>query len=350
MAATSFTVTASSTKSAPAGRRTRWYQFSLMTLTIFIVSCSVLLGVFNWRLHRARKQADAVATIRELQGTVLYDFEIWAIQQQKPGPPQSAWPTYLVHALGQDFFHDVYAVNSAGQPGDFSSSGGQKTPANQDMVRFWSCVIQFPHLRQLLLSGGWMDHDALARLRSPREMENMSIANFSVTDDDLKVVGSMTNLRTLEITGSNYPIATCPITDAGIAALDNLTELEALILTKSQITDDAAPHLAKHRKLAFLQLPGNRLTDKSTPWLGQLTEMFHLSIMEAEIGDAGFGNLPNLTKIEHLSADGTKITDEGLVHLAHLTSLKSLSVRRTKVTPEGVAKFKTLVPACQVTQ
>src|SRR6185295_770831 len=144
------------------------------------------------------------------------------------------------------------------------------------------CVAQFPHLHQLALAGGWMDHDALTRLRSPREMEILSITNFPVTDDDLTVVGSMTNLKNLQIYGSS-PSITYPITDAGIAALDNLSELKAIILGPSQMTDDAAPHLAKHKKLTSLQLNGNHLTDRSTPSLGQLTELSRLTLFEAEI-------------------------------------------------------------------
>lgn len=286
-----------------------------------------------------------MATLRELRSrTVLYDFEMRAIQQQKPGRPRSGWPTFLVQTLGQDFFHDVYAVNSADLPPDLNDQEPPPT-TDQDRDRFWNCVTQFPHLRQLCVAGRWVDPISLARLRNPREMEILTIANCPVTDDELRVIGFMTRLKTLQIYGSHSTI-----TDEGIAALDNLSDLEALLLSDSQITDAAAKHLARHPKLSNLQLVGTHWTDKSTPWLGQLTEMVQLSLRGTEISDAGLENLKNLWKLEHLYLDGTKITDEGLVHFAHLASLQTLTVRRTKVTPEGIGRFRQQRPSCLVLQ
>lgn len=329
------TVAESSSQPAPAKPRPRWYQFTLRTLLFSMLILSLLLGGFAWRKQRAGKQAEAVASLRGLRCSVLYDYEVEAIKRQSTKwPPDSGWPSFLVKGLGQDFFHNVNAVNT-----------GDQTPSSEERIRFWDSVDRLSKLHQLVLSKGWMDHEGLTRLRHPQKLEILVIASCLVTDDDLKVVGSMTGLKTLQIYGLDYPI-----TDEGIAALDDLSELETLLLGSSKITDDSAPHLAKHRKLANLQIVANHLTDKSTPWLGQLTEMFQLSISEMAIGDAGAGNLKNLTKLEYLRADGTQITDEGLVNLAHLTSLQSLSVRRTKVTREGIARFKAQLPACTVSQ
>lgn len=283
-----------------------------------------------------------MATLCELRSGTLYDFEIRAIQQQRPGVPRSEWPTFLVQTLGPDFFHDIYAVNSADQPPDRDGRDPPDTTDN-DRDRFWDCVTQFPHLRQLCVAGGWMDPSGLARLRNRQDMEILTIADFPLTDDDLKVIGSMIKLKTLRVDRSH-----CPITDEGIAALDNLSDLEAFALSNSQITDGAAEHLAKHPKMANLQLVTNRLTDRSTPYLAQLSELSYLALIDMEIGDHGCQDLKSLPKLEYLTMNGTNITDEGLMHLAQLSSLKDLTIRQTKVTPTGVARFKARLPTCTV--
>ncbi|MCE9529341.1 MAG: hypothetical protein K8R36_25105 [Planctomycetales bacterium] len=332
MAAASSTVAASNTKSAPAGRRTRWYQFSLKTLTIFMVVCSLLMGAFAWRLQRARKQAEAAEAIRAMQGTVKYDYQWKAIDQGTKEPSESPFPSLLVHELGQDFFHEVHIVYNE----DYA-------PSNEERTLFWDCVVRFPKLRCLTVFNEWMDHEGFARLRDFQEMELVGIMSSRVTDDDLRVIGAMTKLKTLELYGANHAIG-----DEGVAALDDLSELQSFILRNSQITDAAAQHLVKHPKLTKLQLGSNPLTDKSSPWLGKLTQLQRLDIYDTDIGDAGIGELKNLTKLQFLIAYGTQITDEGLGQLAEIPGLLLLDVKRTKVTPEGVARFKARLPACTV--
>jgi hypothetical protein len=52
----------------------RWYQFSLKTLLVFMVLCSLVLAAFSWRLQRAHRQARAVAALRSLGCEVGYEI------------------------------------------------------------------------------------------------------------------------------------------------------------------------------------------------------------------------------------------------------------------------------------
>ena len=58
-----------------------------------------------------------VVTVRACKVTVLYEFQIQAMRQMRSVLPRSSWPLFMVQWRGLDFFHDVYVVNSDGQPG-----------------------------------------------------------------------------------------------------------------------------------------------------------------------------------------------------------------------------------------
>ncbi len=81
------------------------------------------------------------------------------------------------------------------------------------------------------------------------------------------------------------------ITDAGLAQIGQLENLEQLRLASSQVTDAGMEHLAGLTKLRFLHL------------------------LDAPITDAGLDRLHGLTQLESLYLDHTQVTDAGLARL-----------------------------------
>ena len=114
------------------------------------------------------------------------------------------------------------------------------------------------------------------------------------------------------------------ITDAGMANLQGLTNVEELFLAGTRITDAGLVHLEDLTNLEELELSGTQITD------------------------AGLMHLKGLIKLDTLFLEETQISDAGLVHLKSLTNLEGLELSNTQVTDEGVSKLKDALPDCLI--
>ena len=91
--------------------RRRWWQFSLRTLLIVLTGFGVALG---WIVYRANEQRKTVEWVREIGGSVWYDYELDAdgafIDDAKPPAPE-----WLLQLLGKEYFQEVSAVDFFGR-------------------------------------------------------------------------------------------------------------------------------------------------------------------------------------------------------------------------------------------
>ena len=110
--------------------------------------------------------------------------------------------------------------------------------------------------------------------------------------------------------------------DAGIAALSKLTELEALHVEGTKVTDDGLKSLP----------PG----------------LVELDLSDTAVTDEGVKTVAGLPKLKTLSVTGTKVTDDGLNALAGLTALRFVMVAGSRVTPGGATRFATARPGVEV--
>lgn len=106
-----------------------------------------------------------------------------------------------------------------------------------------------------------------------------------ITDDGLAGVAKLATLQLLNLWGNKA------VSDAGLAHLKNLTNLETLNLQDTGVTGPGLAHLAKCGKLEQLNLG------------------------KAPVTDAGIDNLPALPKLTHLWLGKTKITPAKLEKL-----------------------------------
>jgi Leucine-rich repeat (LRR) protein len=90
------------------------------------------------------------------------------------------------------------------------------------------------------------------------------------------------------------------------------------------------------------------LSDAGLAHLEGLDNLEELRFYSTNVTEAGLVHLKGLTKLEWLNLIGTQITDEGLAHLEGLTDLKILELKNTKVTDAGVKKFKAAFPRCYI--
>jgi hypothetical protein len=106
------------------------------------------------------------------------------------------------------------------------------------------------------------------------------------------------------------------ITDADLAHLKGLPDLQTLYLTGTSVTDEGLSELQGLSKLRTLSLDGTQFTDEGLKPLGRLKNL------------------------EYLNLKDSQVTDLGLVHLKELANLKCLQVFPRPLTKAGVRNWK----------
>ncbi|MEX2287792.1 MAG: PQQ-binding-like beta-propeller repeat protein [Planctomycetaceae bacterium] len=161
-------------------------------------------------------------------------------------------------------------------------------------------------------------------------------ANFGQKPDDQSVVGVW----------YKGP----PVTDDGLAYLKHFPKLKNLqVFHLNNVTDAGLAHIAGLTNLDFLRLDGVKATDDGLAHLKGLTKLKTLELMGTEIKGAGLIHIKDLTGLEKLSLSfNSDLTDAALVHLKGLTNLKTLALDDTNVTPAGVDELKKALPNCQI--
>jgi hypothetical protein len=326
MSAAETTVAPSSTMPAPAKPCRRWYQFTLRTLTIFMVLSSVLLGALGWRLQRARKQARAVATLTSMGAEVGYDYWMQfnndgAIEYKK-GPQQSPIPGFLRRILGDDFFHDVYFVHRP------------KTSSQAELDSAWNAIGELPHLKVLEISGKDGDHGpGIANLRKTSELQMLLIRNGTATSDDLAVLSALRELRGLHCLGPECD-------DSLLQGLCELPHLRELSIRAPQITEDGVNAIARHKNLEVLKLLPGPIGNRELELLSKLSQLRYLSIEDGLFDDHGAKSLARLENLELLEIENSQIGNDGLRALTPLTKLTRLGLNRTRIDDEGLPRLE----------
>jgi hypothetical protein len=109
-------------------------------------------------------------------------------------------------------------------------------------------------------------------------------------------------------------------------------------LVGASLSDEILVHVGKLRQLESLHLGGRgKITDAGLAEIERLSNLNELYVNYDAIGDAGLAQLSGLTRLECLAAHGcAAITDSGLAHLTTMNKLKSLYLSGTAVSDAGV--------------
>jgi len=95
------------------------------------------------------------------------------------------------------------------------------------------------------------DVDQLGLLRGKRKLDRIESLDLTfsraLTDKSCRTIGQLPSLKSLSL-------QRVPITDAGLASLVSLKELETLDLGFTQVTSSGMKHLSRSRRINFLFL------------------------------------------------------------------------------------------------
>lgn len=121
-------------------------------------------------------------------------------------------------------------------------------------------------------------------------------------------------------------------TDAALAGLEEMKNLTDLILDDSRVTDTGLFHLRTNRNLKRLSISGQPntgagqyefarigrpISDAGLAQLTGLTELEELNLSKTRVSDDGLEHIKGLTRLQKLNLNGTRVTHEGVKRLQH---------------------------------
>ncbi|MFC5412986.1 c-type cytochrome domain-containing protein [Larkinella bovis] len=126
-------------------------------------------------------------------------------------------------------------------------------------------------------------------------------------------------------------------------------QLEVSAVNARTFNDAKATALPKlSQQIVWLKLGDTDVTDATLAQVAQLKNLQKLHLEQTSVTDAGLKNLKNLPYLEYLNLYGTAVTDAGIKELAGLKNLKTVYLWQTKVTDAGVAELKKSLPNLEI--
>jgi Leucine-rich repeat (LRR) protein len=159
--------------------------------------------------------------------------------------------------------------------------------------------------------------------------------NPQVSDAGLAQLQALPNLERLILEGPQ-------LTDAGLAHLRALPMLGFLALEETRVGDAGIEHLKQLPGLTDLALRGSRASDAGLAHLKSLPILRGLDLTQTLVSDAGMATLGAMPNLKGLSLGSTRVSDIGLAHLTALKDLRTLGLGGTRVTDAGLARLKSL--------
>jgi hypothetical protein len=157
----------------------------------------------------------------------------------------------------------------------------------------------------------------LAVLKHLPQLQQLYVGNTGITDVGLVNVKGLADLVVLELSGN------IGITDAGLANVVGLVKLQQIMFSQTGISDEGLIHLKGLPDLVQVYAGTKNLTDAGLIHLKSLSKLQALSIGYSRITDAGLVHLKDMTHLTFLVLDDTQVSDNGLVHLKCLNNLQT---------------------------
>lgn len=310
--------------------KAKW-QFSLSLLLMVVLVMAVPLGWLGHEINLARQQRAAAASIRERGDLVSYST-ISPYFLGGSGAPRVAvregLAAYLERSLGEDFFEDVRFVS-----------------ANVASDKTLEVIGGLRQLGSLQILNASVTDEGLKNLRGLSQLKSLQFhcATYSKPIGD-KAMEHVSGLRQLE----ELHLGRADVTDAGLAHLRELKRLTGLIIEGRGITNQGLAHLAELRELKSLSVTGPGITDEGLSHLAKLVELTSLTIHGDGIAGAGLESIKNLPRLKSLHLADASITDAAVETLNGFQKLTRLNLYETKVSEKGVKQLREALPRCSV--
>lgn len=299
-------------------------------------------------------------------------------------------PEWLRALLGDDAMHAFdrltgISLYDGGNPHDKSYKRNESL--NDDWL---ANVVDLPDLTSLDLANTSVKGPGLKLVASLKNLETLNLTLTPVTDQYLEPLKVLTKLKILglasaQCTGDGYRFFDdlkqlenanfhfTPVNDAGLEGISHVPSLIRLEIVHTHFTNAGTPVLAKLVNLERLQIGSREATGAAVGPLVALKKLRELDLHDGQatveglmfaaqipslavlrvygsVKDEGAEQMARLTNLEALIIPNSGLTDAGLEHLAKLAKLKTLDIKGCKVTEAGIAKLKQAIPGLEVIQ
>lgn len=321
-------MTVTNTQPVAPRRKRRWFQFSLRTLLVFVLLVGIGMSWFAVKVRQAREQKEVVEAISQAGGSVLYDW-VYSYDYDPNEIPKPPGPIILRKLFGDDFLDTVVEVEI--QCGDPVTGTAPPLPTG-----FLDHLEQLPELRTLLLDDAEISADDMRRISELSSLERLTLASASFREDGWEHVKEPSRLTELDLSGSR-------ISDGAMTYFGRLRDLNWLDLSFSNAADDGLQHLRGLTRLRFLNLEQCHLiTDAGLAQLTEMKELETLNLNTTSVTEAGWKHFQAFPKLEELHIDCFQASEQDIAELESLTSLRFLHLGCT--TGETFARLRRRLP------
>jgi Leucine-rich repeat (LRR) protein len=168
--------------------------------------------------------------------------------------------------------------------------------------------------------------------------DRIEVESSSIGDADLALLGDLAGTRHLKLKRAD-------ISDAGLAHLAGLTQLETLVLQgEPRVSDAGLAHLSGLSQLRTLNLGRSEVTDEGLAAIRDLTQLRLLRLGSSRITGAGLAHLREMKELRNLILQNAPLTDAAVPHLLALPKLESLYVEGTDITSAGAGELLRAFP------
>ena len=196
-------------------------------------------------------------------------------------------------------------------------------------------------IKVVKLQGKDITDAQLALVKDLTEVEGLVLTGSSVTDEGLAHVANLKELEGISLAGTK-------VTGKGLIHLRGLKKLQVLDLGHTKVGDEGLAHLQSLPALRSLHLNSTKVTDAGLAEVGKCERLTHLNLYATDVGDAGLAKLANLHEILDLTLSETQVTDAGLKHLHGMKKLVHVGASDTSITAEGAMDLQKALPEVNV--
>ncbi|GAB2787154.1 ribonuclease inhibitor [Rhabdobacter roseus] len=163
--------------------------------------------------------------------------------------------------------------------------------------------------------------------------------------------------------GSQSAVLSLQVPAPDAKAVESLKKVNLLVMPLAQgqnlveVSAVNAPSLADGQvallaplseQVVWLKLGRTQVTDAAMAEVAKLKNLNKLHLEHTAITDAGLKKLTNLSYLEYLNLIGTKVTDAGLKELAALKGLKSVYIWQSAVSDSGIVALRKARPNLEI--
>ena len=168
-----------------------------------------------------------------------------------------------------------------------------------------SQLAAMPRLKALHIQGTTeVTSEAVLQLLSATNLEGLGLNDWHLSSEAIETITSKQTLKYLWLDGAG-------ITDNTLAKLSPLN-FGDLILNGPRITDDGVKNLAGMTNLKRLTINNCRIGDNALKHLDRLENLESLNITSTDVTDAGLSSLSRLPKLNYINAIRTSVTENGV--------------------------------------